>query len=298
MCELAFFFTPGKMLLRMRRSTTSDDYDVDHRTILGRGRYSTVKPAFCRRHQRHVAAKITPILRENDDAFDNISREFHILFKLDHVNIIDVYDHFVDGDCFWITMERAQNGDLRKFVHLRRRLSENLACKFFAQILDGVSYMHNQEIVHRDIKCENILVTGNEEIIKICDMGCAVFVHEHENNQSLRNDNQPTRHRELFYGSPAYAAPEVLDRMAYEIKPTDVWSSGVVLFFMVSGYLPFGCDDVGKIRARMNTSLRWPRPIKQIGKCCRDYVKSILELRPDDRLTAEGALHESWIEKE
>ena len=282
----------------MGHTPTSDDYDVDHSKVLGRGRFSTVKLAYCRRQQRHVAAKIIPISRDNDDTIANVSREFALLSELDHANIIDVYDHFLDGDFAWITMEQAQHGDLRKFVHLRRRLSEKLARKFFAQILDGVAYMHSRNIVHRDIKCDNILVTGSEEIVKICDMGCAVIVKEHEEDLiPPRQSDQPHGPSERFYGSPSYAAPEVLDSVVYDFKPADVWSAGVMLFFMVSGYLPFGCDDVGRIRARMNSSLRWPRPIKQISRHCRDYTSALLQLRPSDRLTAEGALHEIWLDK-
>ncbi|XP_038049963.1 testis-specific serine/threonine-protein kinase 3-like [Patiria miniata] len=275
----------------MGHTTLNEDYEVDQRAVIGRGRFSTVKLAFSRRHGRHVAAKITPLSRENDDPISNASQEFQILSRLDHGNIIDVYDHFVEAGSLWIFMEHAQNGDLRKFVHLRRRLSIKLARKFFRQILDAVAYMHSQDVVHRDIKCENILVTGDEGIVKLCDMGCAVSLTERTES------DPPSQHREGIYGSPAYAAPEVLDRTARGLKPADVWSTGVVMFFMVCGYLPFGCDDVPRIRARMTSPLRWPRPLRQIDKDCREYVESILQLRPEDRPTAADALRGTWMKK-
>lgn len=129
-------------------------------------------------------------------------------------------------------MELCQGGDLLQYVKRRKKLEEPIAKYLFRQIIVGLGYLHKKNIIHRDIKLENILI-DNEGVVKICDFGASIV--------------KPDLSKKLeFIGTPAYMAPEMTDckktgKGKYTNK-VDVWAAGVVLFVMVYGHLPFTGD--------------------------------------------------------
>ena len=135
-------------------------------------------------------------------------------------------------------MEYAPNGELFEYIVSRKRLPEKEAAKFYLEILNGIEYLHSLNIVHRsliyifvlknkprELKPENFLIDENNSI-KIVDFG-------------LGNLYQDGQLLQTACGSPCYAAPEMIAGKKYKGVETDVWSSGIILFAMICGYLPF-----------------------------------------------------------
>ena len=126
-------------------------------------------------------------------------------------------------------MEYAIGGELFDYIVAKDRLSEKEACRFYLQILSGIEYLQKKGIAHRDLKPENLLLDANKNL-KFIDFGLSNFCHE-----SLQT----------ACGSPCYAAPEMISGRKYKGVDVDIWSSGVTLYAMLVGFLPFEDANTG-----------------------------------------------------
>eukprot|EP00924_Labyrinthula_sp_SR-Ha-C_P009176 snap_masked-scaffold_2-processed-gene-15.9-mRNA-1 protein AED:0.20 eAED:0.25 QI:0/-1/0/1/-1/1/1/0/696 len=132
----------------------------------------------------------------------------------------------------YIVMEALSGGNLCTYVKGRKYLQEREALNIFVQILQGLNYLHTQaQVVHRDIKLENILFTGSKRV-KLADFGFSVFVETDPVTQVPKKLNS-------FCGTPSYMAPEIIKKKGYYPFPVDVWSLGVVFYAMLFGRFPF-----------------------------------------------------------
>ena len=156
-------------------------------------------------------------------------REIKILKSLDHPNIVKLYEIIENTDRIYLIMEFAAGGELFEFIVKKDKLSEREACQMYLQIVDGIEYLHAKGIAHRDLKPENLLLDHNQQI-KIVDFG-------------LSNLYQPGETLLTACGSPCYAAPEMIAGRRYNGVDVDIWSSGVTLYAMLVGYLPFEDPD-------------------------------------------------------
>mmetsp|Transcript_11386 Transcript_11386/g.28036 ORF Transcript_11386/g.28036 Transcript_11386/m.28036 type:complete len:576 (+) Transcript_11386:144-1871(+) len=199
-------------------------YEVSRRQ-LGHGSVGVVKLAFHKWSGEMVALKIM-VQRDiyTQRMEENVRNEIETLSKLDHPHICRLYEVIETPLEMFMAMELAEQ-DLFDYIVTRDRLEENEGRRFFQQLISGLDYCHKRGIVHRDIKPENLLVTKNGCLL-ITDFGLSAKMKEGE----------------LLYdscGSYNYAAPEVLSGHGYEGPEVDVWSSGVVLYVMLCGSLPF-----------------------------------------------------------
>jgi serine/threonine protein kinase len=130
-------------------------------------------------------------------------------------------------------IEVCAGGDLLNYVRKRRRLSEKYAKFVFKQIMEGIAYLHENKVAHRDIKLDNILLDGHGNI-KIGDFGVSRKIEENEI---------------LFEqcGTPAYIAPEIVKDMGYKGFPVDIWSAGICLYAMLYGNVPFKANQIGDL---------------------------------------------------
>lgn len=122
-------------------------------------------------------------------------------------------------------MEWAGRGDLLGYVRLKGAIKESESRRLFGEMCAGIEYLHNMNIVHRDLKCENILLCTNNQI-KIADFGFARIL-------------LPKELSKTFCGSAAYAAPELLQGLPYHGTMADIWSLGVILYIMICSSMPF-----------------------------------------------------------
>jgi len=130
-------------------------------------------------------------------------------------------------------MQFATGGELFDHIVKNKRLSEKDSAKYLQQILSGVEYLHKFNIVHRDLKPENLLLDHNQNI-KIVDFGLS----------NIYNSNEPLK---TACGSPCYAPPEMIAGLQYDGLKADIWSSGVILYALLCGYLPFDDPDTQKL---------------------------------------------------
>lgn len=157
---------------------------------------------------------------------NRISREIKILKRIKHPSIVQLYEIVETDDEIYLIMEYCNGGELFDYIVSKQRLREREAWRFYQDLLSGIEYLSKALVCHRDLKPENLLLDYNKSI-KIADFGLS-------NVYSDKNDTLKTA-----WGSPCYAAPEMIEGKRYNGLSVDIWSSGVVLYAMIWGYLPF-----------------------------------------------------------
>ncbi|XP_043195433.1 testis-specific serine/threonine-protein kinase 3-like [Amphibalanus amphitrite] len=200
-------------------------------TILGTGSYATVKMAFSSRHKCKVAVKIVSKKKSPTSYVHKfLPREIDAVRILRHPNIICFLQSIETTNRVYLIMEVADGGDVLKAIRDSKHIEEPDAGRWFGQVLGAVDYCHKRGVVHRDLKCENLLLDRAKNI-KITDFG---FARVFDPKEAMEPSS-------TFCGSYPYAPPEILRGIAYHPPSADVWSMGVILFTMVFGRLPF--DD-------------------------------------------------------
>ncbi len=237
---------------------------------LGQGTFGKVKLGIYLPTREKVAVKILEKskIREKDDEI-RVKREFEMLTKFNHINVILVTEIFESYDSYYSVMDYCEGGELFNYIVKKRRLSEEESSFFFYQIINGLEYIHSLNICHRDLKPENLLLT-KDHILKIIDFGLSNYFYD--KNKLLSTP----------CGSPSYASPEMVSGKKYNGFKIDIWSSGIVLYAMLCGFLPFEDKDneilFKKIR---KCKLEFPHHISLISK---DLIKKILVTNPDKRI--------------
>jgi NUAK family SNF1-like kinase len=162
-----------------------------------------------------------------------VRQEVQILQRTRHVNVVKLYETFESNKHGIFVMELCCGGDLLNYVRKRRRLKESVAKFIFKQIIEGIAHIHSKNILHRDIKLDNILIDGKGNV-KIGDFGVSKTVNP---GDVLKEQ----------CGTPAYIAPEILEDRGYKGSTVDMWSVGVVLFAMLYGSVPFKANNMEEL---------------------------------------------------
>ena len=247
---------------------------------IGEGTFSKVKEAIHIPSGEKVAIKILEKSKiEDEEDLICINREINYLKNLSHPNIISLYETIETKDCFYIIMEYAEN-DLFSYIVKNNFLNELTAKKFFYQIISSIKYIHKKKITHRDIKPENILLTQNNQKLKLIDFGLA---NNYSNNDLLSTS----------CGSPCYAAPEMVLGKKYKGIQIDIWSSGIVLYAMLCGYLPFE-DDTDENIYRNVILGKFDLP-NRLSYHSKDLIKKILEVNPNKRIKLNDIFQHQFL---
>jgi serine/threonine protein kinase len=246
------------------------DYII--KQTIGKGTFSKVKLGINKLTGEKVAIKIldkSKILEKED--LDRIIREMSILSKMDHENVIKVFQIYEDNYNYLIIMEYCEGGELFNYIVKKGKLSEIEAAFFFYQIINGVEYLFSQGIAHRDLKPENLLLNKNN-IIKIIDFGLSNFFDGEHNLITP-------------CGSPCYASPEMVSGHKYNGFNIDIWATGIILFAMVCGYLPFEHSDKDKLFEQiLKAKLDFP---SHLSDSVKDLISKILITDPNKRINIE-----------
>jgi len=247
------------------------DYTLGNQ--LGQGAYAVVKSGFNKLTGKKVAVKIYEKYRIADpQRKTSVNREIKLLQRLQHDNIVKLYDTIDTQKQLFLIMELARGRSLCNFVRGKqnRRLTEVEAVKIFKQILSAVDYLHKQNITHRDIKMENILV-DDQLSAKLIDFGFSICA-------------PPTQKLKIFCGTPSYMAPEIVNRKEYIGPPTDIWSLGVMFYVMLAGCFPFrGISDHELFRNISKGTVAYPSGISADAKTA---IAKMLKVDPNLRATA------------
>ena len=239
---------------------------------LGKGTFAKVKLAIHLPSKEKVAIKIIEKnrLKEEDD-ITRLKREFEMLTKFNHPNVISVTEIFENREAYFTVMEYCDGGELFNYIVVNRILSEEKAAFFYFQLVNGLEYIHSLGIVHRDLKPENLLLTS-DYILKISDFGLSNYFNKNGDNLL-----------ETPCGSPCYASPEMLSGENYDGCKIDIWASGIVLFAMLCGYLPFDHKDNDILfRKILRCKISYP---KNLSSEAKDLIKKILVPNPSKRIT-------------
>ena len=248
---------------------------------LGKGTFGEVKLGIHKMTGEEVAIKVLEKDKIIDEADkERVSREIQILKLIRHPNIIQLYEIIEDKDKLYLITEYASGGELFDYIVSRQRVKELEACRFFQQLLDGIEYVHKLNIVHRDLKPENLLLDVNKNI-KIVDFGLS-------NLYNTENGLLSTA-----CGSPCYAAPEMIAGKKYKGLDVDLWSSGVILFALICGYLPFDDDDTPVLYKKI---MKGEYSIPSfVSTQAADLIKSILNTDPNTRFGIKDIKAHFWF---
>jgi serine/threonine protein kinase len=213
--------------IKKRPPTASTDF-YHFEKVIGKGAYGKVflGSAILYPDESVAIKSIDKAVMNNEIIKKRISQEILILKKLNHKNVVKLLEVFENKKNMFLVMEHMQHGDLQHYLKSSSGgLNEDTARGFFKQILDGLFCIHSNNILHRDIKLENLLV-DNKNTVKICDFGISTLV-------------MPGKKMTEQSGTPSYMAPEIVKGIEYEGFSSDVWSLGVVLYAMLTGEPPF-----------------------------------------------------------
>ncbi len=214
---------------------------------------------------------------------DIIYNEINIHSKLDHENIIKLYNVYEDNENINIILEYAPNGNLYELIAKQKNgFSEYKAFEYFIQVVNAVYYLHNNNIIHRDIKPENILI-GDDNKIKLCDFGWA---------KELTLENRST-----FCGTVEYMAPEIVGSENYDYS-VDIWSLGILLYELLYGHSPFRADNTKNIILNIKShELTYEDKNKNISHSCKDLIKKLLNNNPQKRYKIKDILEHPFVKK-
>ncbi|XP_041127478.1 serine/threonine-protein kinase SIK2-like isoform X2 [Polyodon spathula] len=246
---------------------------------LGKGNFAVVKLARHKVTKTQVAIKIIDKTRLDPSNLEKIYREVEIMKLLNHPHIIKLYQVMETKDMLYIVTEYAKNGEMFDYLTSYGRMIESDVRKKFWQILTAVDYCHRHNIVHRDLKMENLLLDADMNI-KLADFGFGNFYK--------LGDPLST-----WCGSPPYAAPEVFEGKEYEGPPVDIWSLGVVLYVLVCGSLPFDGASLPALRQRvLEGRFRIPFFMSQD---CENLICRMLVVDPAKRITISQIKQHRWM---
>ena len=266
------------------------NYTMDKK--LGEGRFSKVYLATHKLTSEKVAIKII-IKRDNisKGASSHIRSEIDILKRLKHNNICKLFSVIeIDARIYFI-QEFIEGEDLSHFINQNEKLQLKIqkVCYYFRQIVSAIGYMDTMGIAHRDLKPENILITEKNEI-KLVDFGLGSIYKVNNNIKLLK-----TR-----CGSPFYCAPEMVLGNKYYGNISDIWSLGVILYYMLFNELPFYEVDIDKLYKKIiEGKYNIPKDKGNIvGKDAIDLINKMLQKDPKKRIKVKDIIKHKWFNNE
>jgi serine/threonine-protein kinase len=198
--------------------------------LLARGGMGAVYKAVHPTLNRTVILKKLTV-RGNPQFIERFKREAKIMMDFKHDNIVTVYDHFKEGNSYYIVLEYVDGFSLDELIKRERALPSVLAMYIFLEICEALKYAHDTGVIHRDIKPANVLISRSGQV-KLVDFGIAAYEEEEEGSEAL------TAHG-MTLGTPSYMPPEQFEDTKSVDKCADIYAMGVVLYEMVTGKKPF-----------------------------------------------------------
>ena len=271
-------------IFKCDKKTSIDEYTIT--SELGIGSYASVKLGIHKETKNKFAIKIyDKNLINDDDKKYTIKNEIFILNQLDNENVMKLYDVIETNRYLYLIMEYINGISLLDFIQKQKnhRIDENICKELFYQIVKGILYCQNENICHRDIKLENILIVNNK-IIKIIDFGFAIKCNRNE-------------YQEFFCGTVYYMPPEIVNKEKYIPFYSDIWSLGVLLYTMLFGDFPFRAQKQEKLFELITEgNLIFPDDIEVSDKA-KNLLSKIIVIKPSKRITLEEILNDAWFQE-
>jgi calcium/calmodulin-dependent protein kinase-4 len=275
-------------------------YDVDYKTVLGKGHYAIVNLGRNRQTGEHVAVKRIQIARSRVEA---LKAEITVLLEVGrHPNIVELKDVFLTETEVQLVMELLRGGELFDRMVEKGPYSELEASRHVRKIAEALQYLHSKGIVHRDLKPENLILVDSspDADLKIADFGLSKIVQ----------DMSTMMHSVV--GTWAYAAPEVRGATAFTpqqpgVTPksnytakVDMWSLGVILYVILAAFHPFdpdgNCSDVQLWQNICRGKFTFDDPVWMgISESVKDLIRHLIVVDPELRYSTQQLLSHPWI---
>ncbi|XP_028409605.1 serine/threonine-protein kinase D3-like isoform X2 [Dendronephthya gigantea] len=264
-------------------------YQVFPDEILGSGQFGIVYGGVHRETSNEVAVKIVDKLRFPTKQATQLKNEVSILQELHHQGVVNLYHFFETPEKIFVVMEKLK-GDMLELIlsSTKGRLTERCTKFLIFQILIALKHLHSRNIVHCDLKPENVLLSQNCSDcgfpqIKLCDFGFARIIGEKSFRRSV-------------VGTPAYLAPEVLRNRGYN-RSIDMWSVGVIIYVSLSGTFPFNEEEEIADQIK-NAAFMYPSdPWQEVSKEGIDLINRLLQVDKRYRLSCDKSLGHHWLQE-
>lgn len=247
---------------------------------IGKGAMGVVYLAIDPSLNRKVALKAIPLAEEFDEAVladvkKRFFREAEAAGRLDHPNIVGIYDAGEDNDLAYIAMEYMDGTRLSEFTSTTNRLEDETILELVASVAEALHYAHSQGVVHRDIKPSNLLYNPQTKKLKIADFGVARF---DESNRTRTG---------LVLGTPSYMSPEQIEGENVT-GASDLFSLGVTLYQLLTGYLPFRADSLAKLMYKIANEPHMAVHMVRddLPDCIEKLISKALAKKPLDRFNS------------
>lgn len=255
---------------------------------LGSGTFAKVKKAVRRSDKMTVAVKIIDkaVLEKRD--LDSLHEEVEIMNKVDHPNCVKLIEMFETPTHLYLVMELLAGGELYDRIILRKTHTEPEAALMLQQVGSALKHLHSLGVTHRDLKPENLLFVSKDfnSSLKITDFGLAKC--------------RPNKGKLMLSccGTPAYVAPEVLNRIGYT-EAVDVWSLGVIFYILLCGFPPFQNDNTVKLYSQIRKGeYGFPSPFwDKVSKEAKDLVKAMITVDPKERITIDEMMEHPFMQQ-
>ncbi|XP_053278488.1 serine/threonine-protein kinase D2 [Pleuronectes platessa] len=260
-------------------------YQIFADEVLGSGQFGVVYGGKHRMTGRDVAVKVIDKLRFPTKQESQLRNEVAILQSLRHLGIVNLECMFETPEKVFVVMEKL-HGDMLEMIlsSEKGRLPERLTKFLITQILAALRHLHFKNIVHCDLKPENVLLASADPFpqVKLCDFGFARIIGEKSFRRSV-------------VGTPAYLAPEVLLNQGYN-RSLDMWSVGVIMYVSLSGTFPFNEDEEIKDQIHNAAFMYPPNPWKQISSDAIDLINNLLQVKMRKRYSVDKSLSHVYLQ--
>ncbi|PHT49345.1 hypothetical protein CQW23_09092 [Capsicum baccatum] len=252
--------------------------------LLGQGTFAKVYYARNLKTSQNVAVKVIDkekVMKVG--LIDQIKREISVMRLIRHPNVVELYEVMASKTKIYFAMEYVKGGELFNMV-AKGRLRESAASKYFQQLIAAVDFCHSRGVYHRDLKPENILLDENGNL-KVSDFGLSAL-YETKRQDGLLHTT---------CGTPAYVAPEIINKRGYDGEKADIWSCGVILFVLLAGYLPFhDANLMGMYKKISKGEFKCPEHFPSEVK---KLLSRILDPNPFSRITLAKLMNNNWFKK-
>ncbi|XP_058728845.1 CBL-interacting serine/threonine-protein kinase 5-like [Vicia villosa] len=251
--------------------------------VLGQGNFAKVY--HCRNLTTNESVAIKVIKKDNlkkERLVKQIKREVSVMRLVRHPPIVELKEVMATKGNIFLVMEYVKGGELFNKV-AKGKLKEDVARKYFQQLISAVDFCHSRGVTHRDLKPENLLLDENENL-KVSDFGLSALPDQRREDGMLLTP----------CGTPAYVAPEVLKKKGYDGSKADIWSCGVILYTLLCGYLPFQGENVMRIYTKaFKGEYQFPEWISPQAK---SLISNLLVADPKNRYSIVDIMNDVWFQ--
>lgn len=242
---------------------------------IGDGGFATIYKVTSRQYQQDFAVKLIDFSLDDSSSLPaSFQAEITALTKLDHPNVIKIFNYFTSETILYIILEYCSGGSLKDLINKSGFIKQQVVIELSQQIIRALSFCHTKGIAHRDVKPANILIDRYGRA-KLADFGLAQHF-----NKSQRIS--------IFGGSLPYLAPEILQQRPYDPKRADVWALGITFYEMAAGCLPYNETCPEKLLELIKTQIMIPP--SHFTSSFTDMIKRMLEFHSHDRIKLDDLI--------